>query len=116
MKVSLIDIFKVFFFTFFSLFVYSGSSFADIRHIHQENQKKVLSFQIYYFQLRELGEFSAAYNFFTERQKSNISLEDFSQSWRLIRSKYGNLTSLENRKVTFYENPQGAPKGLYAAV
>ena len=84
--------------------------------VPKEIYNRVLGFHRYYFQLRELGEYRAAYNLFTDKQKGNVSLEAFSQHWESVREKFGRLTHLSNTKVTWYRDPEGAPEGLYAAI
>jgi len=69
-----------------------------------------------YFQIREMGDYEAAYTMFTDRQKENVSLDAFSQHWESVRENFGRLTHLSNTKVTWYRNPKGAPEGLYAAI
>lgn len=86
------------------------------RSMDKGTLEKTLGTHYYYFQLREKGDYSSAYGLLTERQKENVSLEEFSNHWRAVREKFGALTHLSNTKVTWYRNPEGAPEGLYAAI
>jgi hypothetical protein len=87
-----------------------------VQRVSQDTIDKAIGTHVYYFQLRENGDYGSAYAMFTDRQKGNVSLEAFSQHWESVRDKFGRLTHLRNTKVTWYRNPEGSPEGLYAAI
>ncbi len=84
--------------------------------VSKEVYGRAIGVQNHYFQLREIGEYEAAYNMFTERQRGNVSLSSFSDHWEKMSERFGKLTHLKNTKVTWYKNPEGSPEGLYAAI
>lgn len=84
--------------------------------VPKEVYQRVVRAHNCYFQLRELGDYEKAYTLFTDGQKSHVSLAQFSSQWAAVRERYGKLTKLTITKVTWYQNPPGLSRGLYAAI
>ncbi|MEM1128976.1 MAG: DUF4019 domain-containing protein [Pseudomonadota bacterium] len=84
--------------------------------ISQDTQNRLLQTHSDYFTYRETAAFEAAYALLSEAQQQQISLADFSASWRAFHDRYGRLTALETRQVTWSRNPAGLPRGLYATI
>ena len=76
----------------------------------------VLKYHNGYFQLRENHNFDAAYALLSSKQKENMSRQELETIWTTIRNRFGRLTSLDNKKVTIFVNPDGQPPGRYATI
>jgi hypothetical protein len=80
-------------------------------------QQRLIERQTYdYFAAKDGGRYQDAYAWLAATQQEIVSFDKWSASSADFNSKAGQVRSRKIRKITWYKDPQGAPRGIYAAV
>jgi hypothetical protein len=93
----------------------SASRVPSIMVRHDDVAVEQLTYK--YFSLRDTGNYKAAYSLFTDSMKASLTLDSWSASIQTFNAGAGKMKNRQIRKITWYDNPRGAPvPGTYAAV